>query len=756
MMGKEEMERRLNTGFVSRETFKSLMKAEAKVNLKQAVTISKYNPYTKKTEAKRVLNIPASFDIETTQMHETEVSYMYIWMLNINGYSTYGRKWDEFTDMMAFLENLYGMKYGVTMYIYVHNLSFEMSFMMPRYSGILNHYFAVGKREPVKAQLSNIEFKDSFILSGMGLKKTAEDLTMFNIKKMIGDLDYSKIRNSMTALSAKEMGYCLHDVTALTAYIYEQISQNGDDITKVPMTNTGKVRQYAREKCLYTITKKGKRVRNKKYCQLIKSLVMTPELYTMAKQCFTGGYTHAGHMHAGKVCRHIHSMDFTSSYPAVLCSEKFPMSTPEEYHYKTWDEYFKDIKSGYGVMMIIELEEISDDKFPYEHYISLSKCISVGDRGKVNHDESETITDNGRIVKSDRIRLCVTDVDFEIIRKTYKCEHCRILKAYRYKMDYLPKEFIQCVLDLYADKTTLKDVEGMEAEYQLKKGMLNSLYGMIVTDIVNSDIEWNRQAGWYENKADVYESIEKYNKSSSRFTYYMWGIYVTAYARAQNLWSGIMELKEDYCYSDTDSVKFYNKEKHIDYFERYNKAVTEKINAVCKRYKIDISKACPKTVKGKKKPLGVWDYEGYYDQFKTLGAKRYIIKGVRNPDGALKKESMITIAGVNKTDGNGFIFNGKGDPFEKFSEGMTIDAEHSGKTAVKYKDDPYGGFITDEQGNCEYMYEYGGAYVYETAYEMNISKDYKRYLDTGIFDDVDLGKRIRDKLLLGEYLTQKN
>ena len=46
---------------------------------------------------------------------------------------------------------------------------------------------------------------------------------------------------------------------------------------------------------------------------------------------------------------------------------------------------------------------------------------------------------------------------------------------------------------------------------------------------------------------------------------------------------------------------------------------------MCAFYGFDYEKdLCPKTIEGETKPLGVWDYDGHYDEFKSLGAKRYI------------------------------------------------------------------------------------------------------------------------------------
>lgn len=164
-------------------------------------------------------------------------------------------------------------------------------------------------------------------------------------------------------------------------------------------------------------------------------------------------------------------------------------------------------------------------------------------------------------------------------------------------------------------KTTLKGVEGEEVEYLLSKGMLNSVYGMCVTDVVKDNSVYNDT--WEIEKVDIDEKITEYNSSNNRFLYYAWGIYVTAYAR-RNLWTGILSVGGDYVYSDTDSIKCVNFDNHSSYVERYNQTIQNKLELMCEHYNLDKARLTPKTIEGIEKPLGVWEFEGNYNRFKNF------------------------------------------------------------------------------------------------------------------------------------------
>ena len=253
---------------------------------------------------------------------------------------------------------------------------------------------------------------------------------------------------------------------------------------------------------------------------------------------------------------------------------------------------------------------------------------------------------------------------------------------------------------------------------------------MCVTDPCKDENIYSNNE-WSLQKADISSLLEKYNTDKQRFLYYAWGIWITAYARS-NLFTGINEFKEDYIYSDTDSIKVINIDRHKTYIENYNKNVTEKINNCLNHYNIDISLSCPKTVKGVSKPMGVWDYEGKYDRFKTLGAKRYITEKDNDID--------ITIAGVGKTAGKEYLkysYKTNEKIFNAFTEDLTFPASYenngeelngSGKLLHTYIDTYMSGEVIDYLGNKYNYEEQSGVHLENTEYTLSLESEFKTLL----------------------------
>jgi hypothetical protein len=404
------------------------------------------------------------------------------------------------------------------------------------------------------------------------------------------------------------------------------------------------------------------------------------------------------------------SWDFTSSYPAVMLSEQFPMSRARKTKEIRKVSELKSLFDRYCVIFNVKLRNVELRDGIVECPISSSKCWDMRD----------VLENNGRIAYASELTTTCTEVDYLEYEKFYKFEVVGISDVYCYKKGYLPKPIIESVLKFYELKTTLKDVEGEEEEYQLQKGMLNSCYGMIVMDIVREEINYYNDDWHVSHNPDARGQIEESNESTNRFLFYPWGVYITAYAR-RNLFSGILEAGEDYVYADTDSCKILNPEKHHPYFERYNCEITNKIEKCLKFHNIEY--IVPSDIKGKKRPLGVWDFDGSYDKFKTLGAKRYIYHRSEN------NKNGFTVAGIPKSAGIKALTKENGElDFEKFNFQFMLEGEESEKLTHSYIDVEREGIIIDYLGNS---YEYkikSGLHLGKTTARITISDSFFNYL----------------------------
>ena len=231
---------------------------------------------------------------------------------------------------------------------------------------------------------------------------------------------------------------------------------------------------------------------------------------------------------------------------------------------------------------------------------------------------------------------------------------------------------------------------------------------------------------WMSEDPDPEKAIKKYNNSKRRFLFYPWGVFCTAYARA-NLWfGGILPFGDDYIYSDTDSVKVINAEDHLNDIEAYNKNIIKKLYAMCDYYDIDKQLLAPKTIKGVPKMIGVWDWESkghQYKYFKSIGSKRYMIY---NDEGL-----SITVSGVNKKTAAPYLLNKYGveGSFIHFENKLKIPPDYTGKMTHYYIDDRRKGTVIDYQGNSFDFDAPSGIYLEKAGYDFDVKEKYLLYLE---------------------------
>ena len=140
----------------------------------------------------------------------------------------------------------------------------------------------------------------------------------------------------------------------------------------------------------------------------------------------------------------------------------------------------------------------------------------------------------------------------------------------------------------------------------------------------------------------------------------------------------------------------------------------KKLEAVADLRGFDINKLKPKDKNGVEHPLGLWENDGTYEEFITLGAKRYAYRE--------NGELHITVSGVNKKSGVNALKN----DINNFSNNLLFNYDDCGKLVMTYLNDMSS--ITLQDGYTS-NYKYG-INARPTTYKMSLTDDYIDLIDT--------------------------
>ena len=440
----------------------------------------KGNPGKSAEKIRHYMGITCAFDIETTYLSDIGESVMYIWQMQLGEDMTIiGRYWEEFLDTLHRIEE--AMPADRWLVFFIHNASFEISFIKGIYSFMPSEVFALASRKVLKFDMfGRFEFRCSYKLTNMSLDQFTSKMDVKH-KKLSGiEFDYSKIRYPWTELTERELEYCVNDVRGLVEAINALLARDGDTLATMPLTSTGYVRREAKK-----AMREGNRHHN-----YIYNMLPDYELYCALRQAFRGGNTHCNRFFASNedspcTVFNVHSADRSSSYPAVLCNCPYPTKFYKIHPSDLNDDYITRCTTvrKQALLLRVRLTNVElKNPFCGCPYLTLDKCDNIqheiletveGKRGKPKNFYH---VDNGRILKCASLETTVTDVDMRIICHQYKFTECVYLYGWYSNYEMLPKELTDLIIGYYRKKTELKGVEGQQVYYDKAKALLNSLY----------------------------------------------------------------------------------------------------------------------------------------------------------------------------------------------------------------------------------------------------------------------------------------
>lgn len=632
-------------------------------------------------------DVICTFDIETTRLKDIEQSFMYIWQMCIGENVIVGRTWAEFKLLLSEFKNY--LKDNEKVVIFVHNLSYEFQFLAGIYRFDPKDVFLIDSRKVLKAVMyEHFEFRCSYLHSNMSLDQYTKKMGVKHGKLSGKKFDYSKTRTAFTELSEYEMAYCLDDVVGLREAIEEEMRRDNDTLYTFPLTSTGYVRRDVKQA-----------MRNYSY-EALKNMQPDLKLYKLLHDAFRGGNTHANRFYAGILLHDVHSTDRSSSYPDVMCNERFPM-TPFKFVGKCTEQQIMDlIAEDQALVMRIRMTDIKLlDPFWGAPYLPTAKCKSAG-----------AVCDNGRILEASVIETAITDVDLGIILSEYDYKTIEFYDVYTSKYGKLPRCFIDTVERYYRGKTELKNVEGQEIYYDKFKALLNALYGLCVQRVLREPIIFD---GLDYIPDPDFDEEAAFNKAIAHpFNSYAWGVWITALSRLR-LEEGLRIVHESprayFIYTDTDSIKYQGE---LDLTAYNNTRIRES-----KR-----SGAYATDPKGIVHYMGVFEDEGTYEEFITFGAKKY----------AFKKhgEIGVTISGVNKDLGAKEIAKHGGlTCLEGIDDSAHFTFVEAGGTEAVYNDNPAAEGIDTVMVEGHEVKITRNVCIKESTYTLGIRPEYARLLD---------------------------
>lgn len=252
------------------------------------------------------------------------------------------------------------------------------------------------------------------------------------------------------------------------------------------------------------------------------------------------------------------------------------------------------------------------------------------------------------------------------------------------------------------------------------KNSLNSVFGTMVTDICHDEIVYDN-GEWSKATPDLIESIAQYSTSKNSFLLYQWGVYITANARWE-LQKMIDAVGWDFVYADTDSVKFIGKQ-HLQSFKDRN----DYLLAKKQRYR---NYADRQNEDGTvtRFYLGIWDDDGNYKKFKTLGAKKYAY--IDSKDNKLH----VTVSGLSKQKGAEELERGNGISDFKIGKLFT----DSGRTVSYFNESSIHSItITDYIGKKSTFTTASNIAIIDTTYTLGITDEYSEIIGKNFIDNCE-------------------
>ena len=565
---------------------------------------------------------PCGFDIENYKQ------YMYIWTMTINDTTIMGRTWEQFFVVLSTINstlkldkrdkldkkgNVKGQTVPYVLPIFIHNLSHEWSFIRNWIRDYEVFYMDNDNRSPMYVLWKGFLLIDSYKIFPKKLEEVAKS---YCITQKTHDLDYSVPRNYKTVLTEKELEYCCNDtriLVELAQFVFDNYFIPTD---RLPLTQNQIVKNIIRKK-----------FNEEKTDALVKKLnhmTMTQDQYMFIRHYgFRGGYCGSSLRDTGEEgMPKVGYVDLTSAYMTAICHGYYPV-TPFK-AVKASEAVFNRVinnKCVYALIKFFDLRVKGNKAVILESKSSIIYCMPDGSTPKTKEDlrvakRHVRTNSSGRIIQAKSLIVSLNEIDWELYNLCYSWSSFEIIRLETADRGSLPDYVKETAISLYKHKAELKKAGIKNSEYEMAKTLVSNVFGAIVQRLSDDLINGSKN-NWLSNQLDSCLKPQ-------------WGCYITAHVRSMIVKTIVAIGRDNWLYSDTDSIYFILNDRTMNVVNMFNVEAKAKNAILCKQYNLDYALF---------DDLGCFDNEGKnIIRFKTLGAKSYLYyyTDAKHPKGAFK------------------------------------------------------------------------------------------------------------------------
>lgn len=465
-------------------------------------------------------------DFETLQLTDEQIkagerTYVWAWALcdcdNISDVKDGG-------GIKTFMKHLERLNSGS--YVYFHNLKFDGNF-------IINYLIKQGFKE-VSRLKDLVSYSYSALVDGMGtwynitikfkrkkifiydsLKKipfsVAKLAKMLGYEEEKGKIDYWKYREEDSELSAEDKDYIRRDVQIVAKALNDVCFAKG----------------------LYGITIGSDCMKTFKeeYCHGFNKLfpILSNDIDEFCRNAYKGGCSYVNPKFQGKLLeKNGATYDVNSLYPYVMCAPfKYPYGEPV-YYTGMYEE-----KDFYPLF-------IQHFKATFELNEGYMPTVQI--KNNMYYKETEYLS-----VVNEPVELYMTNVDFDIFLEHYTLTSFEPIDGYAFRA--ISGIFDRYIKHWYNFKAEAVE-KGNKVDKLVAKLMINNLGGKFGTST-----KAVKKSFKLENDVLKNDPIDEEKKP----VYCPVAAFMTSYGRAE-LFKGIQNNLDNFCYCDTDSIHLIGEE----------------------------------------------------------------------------------------------------------------------------------------------------------------------------------------------------